>query len=175
MVKGPTDDELEAMAKMLAFVANRTGMTVEKCEQITDDAAAMLRACKGRVRVKALEWVECKDGTLHDPHCQYELETDGGMWRVTKAVTGGGSYVADCDTLAAAKAAAQADYKARILAALDPAPDNSDWNAAIEAVGRLRGRDVQKRDAEDVGEAYDLAIDEAQDAIRALKKGQTDD
>ena len=42
------------------------------------------------------------------------------------------------------------------------------WNAAIEAVGRLRGIDVQKRDAEDVGEAYDLAIDEAQDAIRAL-------
>ena len=41
------------------------------------------------------------------------------------------------------------------------------WNAAIEAVGRLRGRDVQKRDAEDVGEAYDLAINEAQDAIRA--------
>ena len=43
----PTDDELEAverLAKSLAFVANRTGMTVEKCEEVTDDAAAMLRA-----------------------------------------------------------------------------------------------------------------------------------
>jgi len=57
------------------------------------------------------------------------------------------------------------------LEAFEPAPDHSEWNAAIEAVGRLRGRDVQKRDAEDVGEAYDLAIDEAQDAIRQLKKG----
>ena len=61
--------------------------------------------------------------------------------------------------------------EARILAALEPAPDQGEWDAAIEAVGRLRGRDVQKRDAEDVGEAYDLAIDEAQDAIRQLKKG----
>ena len=39
---------------------------------------------------------------------------------------------------------------------------------AIGAAGDLRGRDVPKRDAEDAGEAYDLAIDEAQAAIRAL-------
>jgi hypothetical protein len=42
----PTDDELEAMARILSFVANRTGLTVEKCEEVTDKAAAMLRACK---------------------------------------------------------------------------------------------------------------------------------
>lgn len=46
---------------------------------------------------------------------------------------------------------------------------------ALYAVGALRGRDVPKRDAEDVGEAYDLAIDEAQAAIRALMEGSTDD
>lgn len=32
------------LARSLSFVANRTGMTVAKCEQITDKAAATLRA-----------------------------------------------------------------------------------------------------------------------------------
>ena len=37
-------EAVERLAKSLAFVANRTGLTVEKCEQITDDSAATLRA-----------------------------------------------------------------------------------------------------------------------------------
>jgi hypothetical protein len=81
----------------------------------TDDKiAARLHEC-----VKPLEWIECRDGTLHDPDCQYELETDGGFWRVTKGVTGGTSYICHCSTLEAAKAAAQAHYAAQIMAALD--------------------------------------------------------
>lgn len=40
---------------------------------------------------------------------------------------------------------------------------------AHRRAGRLRGRDVPKRDAEDAGEAYDLAIDEAQAVISALR------
>ena len=59
------------------------------------------------------------------------------------------------------------DEYRRTAAMLRTCKGRDTWNAAIEAVGRLRGRDVQKRDAEDIGEAYDLAIDEAQDAIRA--------
>ena len=39
-----TPEAVERLAKSLAFVANRTGLTVEKCEQITDDSAATLRA-----------------------------------------------------------------------------------------------------------------------------------
>ena len=39
-----TPEAVERLAKSLAFVANRTGLTVEKCEQITDDTAATLRA-----------------------------------------------------------------------------------------------------------------------------------
>jgi len=68
--------------------------------------------------VKPLGWIECQDGTAHDPDCQYELETDGGFWRVTRGVTGGTSYVCNCSTIEEAKAAAQADYEHRILSAL---------------------------------------------------------
>ena len=67
-----------------------------------EQIAARLHEC-----VKPLEWIECRDGTLHDPDCQYELETDGGFWRVTKGVTGGTSYICHCSTLEAAKAAAR--------------------------------------------------------------------
>lgn len=38
-----TREAVEFLARSLAFVANRTGMTVEKCERITDNTAAMLR------------------------------------------------------------------------------------------------------------------------------------
>lgn len=67
----------------------------------------------GRVTVKALEWIECADGTWHDKGCRYELEKTGRMWRVRRAVTGGGGYVCDCGSLEQAKAAAQADHQSR--------------------------------------------------------------
>lgn len=44
-----TKEAVERLARSLAFVANRTGMTVEKCEEITDDAAATLRAISDRL------------------------------------------------------------------------------------------------------------------------------
>lgn len=37
-------EAVERLAGSLAFAANRTGMTVERCERITDQAAATLRA-----------------------------------------------------------------------------------------------------------------------------------
>ena len=46
-----TPEAVERLAKSLAFVANRTGMTVEKCEQITDDTAATLRALSAALEV----------------------------------------------------------------------------------------------------------------------------
>ena len=45
-------EAVERLAKSLAFVANRTGLTVEKCEQITDDAAATLRALSAKVETE---------------------------------------------------------------------------------------------------------------------------
>ena len=42
-------EAVERLAKSLAFVANRTGMTVEKCEQVADQAAATLRALSAQL------------------------------------------------------------------------------------------------------------------------------
>ena len=133
MTQHPTDDELEAMAQWVEHHA-------EYSEAL--DTAAMLRACKGRVKPTLADlrpiWKR-HGGDWHGPRVE--------RWTIPEANV-------------------EAFFK-DVLSSLDPAPNHSDWNAAIEAVGLLRGRDVQKRDAEDVGEAYDLAIDEAQDAIRA--------
>ena len=162
----PTDDDLERVAKdctTAAQVMRETG-TFETGQSILDEAAAMLRACKG------WGWQPMENAPIfgkvlrYDPRRRegeqvFECPADGGFWRHEK-MPGMWMHMPEPPG----------------SAALDPAPDHGTWNAAIEAVGRLRGRDVQKRDADDVGEAYDLAIDEAQDAIRALaKKGQAND
>lgn len=87
--------------------------TADRASKVWNTRAAMTAP-----QVKPLVWIECSDGTHHDEHCQYELEIDGLFLRVTRGVTGGTSYVANADTLEAAKAAAQADYEARIRSAL---------------------------------------------------------
>ena len=73
------------------------------------------------------------------------------------------------------EAASREEWAERALRA--EAERDDAWNDALEAatkaVGVLIGRDVQKRDAEDVGEAYDMAIWEALSALRAMKKGPT--
>jgi hypothetical protein len=52
-----TPEAVERLAKSLAFVANRTGMTVEKCEIITDCAADTLRALSARLAaLEAAKW-----------------------------------------------------------------------------------------------------------------------
>ena len=48
-------EAVERLAKSLAFVANRTGMTVEKCEQVADDAAATLRALSAALEKESAE------------------------------------------------------------------------------------------------------------------------
>jgi hypothetical protein len=113
--------------------------------------------------VKPLEWIECSDGTLHDPHCQYELETDGGWWRVTKGVTGGGSYVAHCDTRESAQSAAQADYEARLLAALDLAK----MEALVEAA------EMMVKAYREESDKVITAFYALEDALAAMKGGDT--
>ena len=170
----PTDDELETEAVRLedgrvcspAQNSCRNGYLMLK-------AAAMLRACKGRVRVKALEWAECNTGNWKRGHCftarsmvdfaplAIHKKHDG--WWLNK----------DChtyDTLEAAQAAAQADYEARILAALEPAPDHAEWNAALEAAAKVARKCVYYDSA---GNGFDEGTFDAN--IRALKKGQTND
>lgn len=77
-----------------------------------------------RVTVKPLVWFDCEDGTSHDEGCQYEIDKDSKQyWRIIRGVTGGASYLRHALSLEAAKAAAQADYEARILAAIDTHSD----------------------------------------------------
>lgn len=67
-------------------------------------------------------------------------------------------------------------------AATAEAHDKRVWDEllsrAVAAIGDLRGSDVPPGDARDAGEGFDLAIDRAQSAIRALtaldKEGEDD-
>ena len=162
----PTDDELEAMAVKFSQAAELS------CFLSNDEyrrTAAMLRACKGRVRVKALVWSEGYrpiaspqpyqiwpdnggSGAPDDP-----IENFDGVMLYDPHMMTLGIHL----SIEAAKAAAQADYEARILAALEPAPGYLDgWNDAREAVADVARKCVY-HDAAGTGfeeEEFDAAI-----------------
>ena len=131
----PTDDELEAMAAKLEGSG---------CLKQILEAAAMLRACKGRVRV----------------------EVDAALKRAEELASIHSDWSAD-----------EIEHYRRELAssrgALEPAPDNSEWNAAIEAakdaIKAMRGPiDVPRTGKAAV---FDDACESCLDVIRQLKKG----
>ena len=161
----PTDDELEAMAARLDHGFD----TLSEAEGVMDDAAAMLRACKGRVRVKPLEWEYHPAGTIAAPPTGHAYIIDTRMKGRYYSVKGFNPQ-RQFDSLDEAKAAAQADYEARILSALDPAPDRAEWNAAIEAAAK-------EIDCGCDGSCMSPHVCPKEDveSIRALKKGQTND
>jgi hypothetical protein len=136
---------LELAEKLLAF---------EECDwnhvvQLRHEAAALLRECAGAgLRVKPLEWVDCQPDDIFGITSRAACVFPGNFNEYVifdDAASSDGSIVDDgglfwfeggsCfPTLEAAKAAAQADYERRILAALEPAPGYIDgWNAALEA------------------------------------------
>ena len=141
----PTEDELEAMAvrqenarvTMINDDTSRQGTTerhrfLDRCAAM-EDAAAMLRACKGQVRVKPTTWRvdESKYGTLI-----YSLKQDA--WRKGEPV-----MVNDVTIRIENANGSTHDLKlvaARILAALEPAPGYLDgWNEAREeAAARIK-------------------------------------
>ena len=61
----PTDSELEAMAKRLESMP-RPAM-LDALTFCPHEAAAMLLACRGRVRVKPLVWEQARDGAGWHP------------------------------------------------------------------------------------------------------------
>ena len=153
----PTDDELEAIA---IRIERYDSLNVRK------QTAAMLRACKGRVRVKPLEWVDLHaDGSRYDvtfDHLLGYCDSIHGLQDDTYH-----SRLGAFPTLEAAKAAAQADYETRTLAALEPAPDQGEWDAAIEAAAKVAGDYTAL-----FCEAAALRVSKL---IRTLKKDQTND
>ena len=115
----PTDDELEAMARRL----DQSDANEYSYDNDKEEAAAMLRACMGRATVdthtvaseafKAIVWGSQQPPPPHG--AAYPSYTRYGN--------------SDAETEARATAA-------RILAALEPAPDHAEWNAAIEAAAK---------------------------------------
>ena len=128
----PTDDELEAMAVGLEAMTRPSMLdTLKFCPH---EAAAMLRACKGWVRVKALVWfAKLEQNDCGHTWMTLSAETPFGLMRVNDHRPfvpesgfsfGIGEYYVDptrpmYPTQEAAQSAAQADYEARILAALE--------------------------------------------------------
>ena len=161
-----TDDELEALATRLEG-GRVCSPAQNSCRNgyLMLEAAAMLRACKGRVRVKLLEW--------RDSYGVLRAETPFGDYKITGNVLhrlGNPAPQSVHENEEAAKAAAQADYEARILSALEPAPDHAGWDAAIEAA-------VDEIDCGCDGSCMypHVCPKEDVESIRALKKGQAND
>ena len=105
----PTDDELEAMAVDMMFF--QPGET-------SDQAAAMLRACKGRVR-----GLPRSDG---DGGWTLPMELLQDLEREVMAQGWDGCTAEVTEIIALS-------VERRILYALDTAPDHSEWNAAIQS------------------------------------------
>ena len=108
------DDELEAMAQYHDWREDGDSQT-----------AAMLRACKGR------GWQPMENAPIfgkvlrYDPRRRkgeqvFECPADGGFWRHEK-IPGMWRHMPEPPS----------------SDALDPAPDHTDWNAAIEAAAKV--------------------------------------
>jgi len=164
----PTDDnDLEAMAVKFSHAAEASYFLSDGYYRRT---AAMLRACKGRVRVKPGEiersvWSAMKWATENNP----------GFDGVPEYTDRGNSF-AETECRAAA---------ARILAALEPAPDHAEWNAAIEAAMDACTKVIKSYDVMDetgtkylpmkTQKAAKGMVSIAREDIGKLKKGQTND
>ena len=190
-MKHPTDDELEALVARLED-GRVCSPAQNHCRNgyLMLEAAAMLRACKGRVRVKPLEWRSIgRDRVAETMIGEYVVSLDvfqvGGtayLWVAGQVY--GDDHHSEHKNMYEAKAAAQADYEARILAALDPAPDHAEkqayiegtqsgWDAALQAARnacmKLRHSDDLENDDQRVG------VLECVLAIVELKKGPPND
>ena len=119
----------------------------------------MLRACKGRVRVKPgqIERIVWSAMT-------WAAENNPGFNGVPEYTDRGNSFAEnECRETAS-----------RILAALEPAPDHEQWNAAIEAakaVVRLVKEDCFAPMTRTREEAFSAACGEVERQIDKLKKG----
>ena len=136
-VMKPTDGELEACAQkfdVMRAAYEAAGVSGEYGAEAMEEAAAMLRACKGRVRVKPLVWEGDDNYQRSVTPCgmtSYGIDVwkSNATGEITRVAMDGENYV----SVRLAKAAAQADYEARILAALEPAPDHETWSAVCVA------------------------------------------
>ena len=119
------------------------------CSKGDPGAIAHVPATDAPVRVKPLVWVDADDddalARAESMGQEYSVGYDCGAW-FAYSETWCGDVAAGLPTVDAAKAAAQADYEARILAALEPAPDLAELVEALEAcVASLERADTAER------------------------------
>jgi len=151
----PTDDELETEAVRLED-GRVCSPAQNSCRNgyLMLEAAAMLRACKGRV--KRLPRTDGEGGWTLPVELLAEIrdEVYANEWDAPCA------EVIEIIALS---------VETRILAALDPAPDHAEWDAALTAARNacvnLRNSDELENDDQRVG-ALHCAL-----AISELKKG----
>ena len=147
----PTDDELEALAQRLELVGPTDIEVVD-----------MLRACKGRL--KRLPRGDGAGGWTLPVELLAEIrdEVYASEWDAPCA------EIIEIIALSA---------EARILSALEPAPDHADWNAAIEAV--IVNLKTYAPHQDDTGPEHDIGYaagyHTALNRLSALKKGPSHD
>ena len=137
----PTDEEREALVARLED-GRVCSPAQNSCRNgyLMLEAAAMLRACKGRVRVKPAE-VEFR---VEKVGRKFPWLKSSGKTFIEGRVSGLSAHVTVPDEqVKEVKLRLTADlqraHEARILSALEPAPDHAEWDAAIEAaIGRAR-------------------------------------
>lgn len=129
----------------------------------------------GRVSVKPLEWVE-----RDDIQGLFNAESTIGWWYNVQAIDGGFRYEGGppavpaapqmFPSLEAAKAAAQADYEQRILAALAPAPAAPVKGAVTveEAAQVVMQSDELTETIEVIAEAHQLSLVDTSVCVAAV-------
>ena len=188
----PTDSEREAMAKRLDN-ARLTMTNDDTSQQGTEkrarfinrldamgEAAAMLRAMKGRVRVKPLEWRAVADGrmalspvgpyrVLEQPDGFFDVMFDGCLVNQRKKGEAFRSYEA-------AEEWAQTRHHKQVTDCLS-APDQGEWDAAIEAAAKVAENCFLIVAPETVSQRVGTESNRAAiaAAIRNLKKGNPND
>lgn len=142
MIK-PTMGMIEAGAQAMMPIQEKSAFPNNLDLSRAAITAALAAMPAPEVKVKTLEW-EQNEG---DDWCftQYTSDTFGGSYCIEERPTGdfdlhipGAAVSERFSSLAEAKSAAQADYEARIRAALTPAPDlaaeNERLRAALEKI-----------------------------------------
>ena len=158
----PTDDKLEAMALKIwrehVAICQMIGVDPKTTVTPAIKAAAMLRECKGRV--KPLPRTDGEGGWTLPVELLAEIrdEVYANEWDAPCA------EVIEIIALSVER---------RILSALDPAPDHSDWNAAIEAAAKV-AREMANSEA-NMSPTWRAGCSDCHDALSQLKKGQTND
>ena len=169
------------MTDLAQLIASLRAGTVTPADQ-----PAAADALAGKVAVKPLEWEAnpyFKIFTSGEYSVHEEYDKDG---KTSGVLYLSGQHASDFTDIDAAKAAAQADYTARILAALEPAPLTVDAALTVPEVralvdaakevaailqaavvsGKVRGGDSYR-----IGGVYLQSVSDALDAADAALRG----